>query len=193
MCTTIICYCGLPMGKCIFDVQEKPDICPYCGETITKVVHPRNTQRIMDKLFEKTLTKKRRKGDLRLITLYFQFKCQRNTKRFEKTYLPMSGPPHEEESMETCSQCVFICYCNLPMGECFYQKYSNSHNMCKCGNNLVIKHYNLSSSERDRRNIPLVLYDKYQKRHNQILVSGKYCCLNQRSSYEQEFMPWGFS
>jgi hypothetical protein len=193
MCGTIICYCGLPMGKCIFEVQEKPDICTYCGETIIKVVHLNNKHKAMGKLFKKTLTKKRKRGDLRLITLYFQFICQQNTQRLEKTYLPLSEPPPEEETIETCSRCVFICYCSLPMKECFYQKYYNPHNVCTCGNKLVIKHYNLSSSERDRRDIPLARTDKYQKRHNQILVSGNYCCMNGRSSFEQEVMPWEFS
>lgn len=192
MCGTIICYCGLPMGKCVFDVGEKPEICFYCGETITKVVHLKNKKKNADKLLQKPLSKKRERHDLRLITLYFQFECQQNTSRYEETYLPMREHTELEKSIDTCSQCVLICYCNFPMGECFYQKYIND-DLCVCGQPQVLKHYNLSSEERDRRDIPLVKNAEYQKRNNQILMGWKYCCMNQKSCLEQQPLPWSFS
>lgn len=191
MCGTIICYCGLPMGKCVFDVGEKPEICSYCGETITNIVHLKSQRVLTNRLSQKTLSKRRKKDDLRLVTLYFQFECQQNTSRYEKTYLPMRQPTNEDKSLDTCCQCVVICYCNFSMGECVYQKYRDN-GRCICGHPRVLNHHNLSTEERDRRGIHLVKDKKYQKKDNQIFIGWKYCCINQESCFEQLSLPWGF-
>lgn len=191
MCGTIICHCGLPMDKCIFDVGEKPEICPYCGEKITRVVHLESKKKVSQRLSQKTLSKKRKRNSLKLIKLYFQFKCQQENHRFEKTYLPMRKPTEEEKSLDTCSQCVLICYCNFPMGECFYQKYIND-GFCICGKPHVINHYNLSTEERDRRGIPLSSSEKYQSGNNNIFIGYKYCCTKLDNLFEQKSLPWNF-